>query len=64
MSRPQKLFAWVKDTHTGKVMKVYIKPSSDTSKLERNIVYNVEKGLYLSKSFDYQNKKDQENAGG
>ena len=64
MSKQPKLFAWVQDTVTGKISKVYIKPSATTSKLERNMVFNIEKGLYLSKQHSYQDRKNEENAGG
>lgn len=57
----QKLYAFVKDTVTGKIARVLIKPSSDTSKVERKIIRDVESGLYLYKhKYEYQDKKNEE----
>ena len=61
MSKRPKLFAFVKDTHTGQVRRIEMKPSTNTSKLERHMVRDLESGLWLyKKKYEY---KDRQNGG-
>ena len=62
MSRQPQLFAYVKDLATGRIRKVLIKPSTDTSKVERRMVHDIESGLWLYKhKYEYQDKKQLDN---
>ena len=63
VSKQPRLYAFVKDILTGEVKRVEIKPSTNTSKLERRMIKDLESGLWLYKSrYEYQDQKNKESS--